>query len=369
MIKKIAFSTGLVIASIVLIFFGMVTYLSLIRVSDMSTQRRELIRIKEQYEDEYVPIDESIFVNFNLGDQDIRLNEIQMIASHNSYKKLGTKLGKFFVGLGDSFEEARAMEYHNDPLTDQLNLGIRSFELDIRNRNGIFEVTHVPLVDNSTNALNLQLAFEEVFLWSRNNPNHIPIILLLELKNDWMMLDPLMDDFTETELEALDVLIKDSFKTRLITPKNVIGTHLSLRDKIVEDGWPLLKNTLGKILVVLHPGSHTDMYVGMDPTFQTMAMFPAASNRDIYHDYTSFVVHNDPNVESINDLVSRNFIVRTRIDVNLKSVSLRYAKGVASGAQILTTDFHPGHNIKGTTHVAYLNDTYTVVKNRFLMGD
>ena len=47
-------------------------------------------------------------MNFELT-EDIKLNEIQMLASHNSYKKRGVPLGKLFIGLGDSFEEADAL--------------------------------------------------------------------------------------------------------------------------------------------------------------------------------------------------------------------------------------------------------------------
>ena len=87
---------------------------------------------------------------------------------------------------------------------------MRSFELDLRCRKGDFEVIHAPLMDNSSTCPRFELALEEILLWSLHNPGHIPLVFLLELKGDWMFLDPALHDFTSEELSRLDGMIKDT---------------------------------------------------------------------------------------------------------------------------------------------------------------
>jgi hypothetical protein len=365
--KKIMLVITITLGLIVLFFVGSITFFTLGRVHDLALQRRHLIEIRQWYNsDEFIKVEETEFVSFDINDPLLRFNEIQMLATHNSYKKMGSGLGKFFIGLGDSFDEAQSLKYSYNSITSQLNVGIRSFELDIRFRDDKFEVVHVPLVDNRSNATNLPLALEEINLWSKNHPKHIPIVILFELKNDWLILDPELKAFTPNSLEALDQTISTAFGSKLYSPKHIIGTHETLKDAVTIQGWPLLKNMLGKVIIVLHPGEFTQMYVDMDPNFTKMVMFPAAENMDIDHSYTSFIIHNDPNVDFIRSLVDQNFIVRTGIDKRLTYTEEQYTKAVASGAQILTTDFPPNHNFKSTNYIPYLETTYTVVVNKYI---
>lgn len=365
LIKKISMTLAITMGSLFLILVGLVIYFNLIRVVDINKQNKHIETLRALYDENHTTIDEQQFVSFDLKNNELRLNEIQLLATHNSYKKLGSGIAKIFVGLGDSFEEARALKYGNNDLTDQLNHGVRSFELDLRYRNGEFEVTHVPLVDNSSTAPKFYLALEEILLWSNNNPDHIPILVLLELKSDWMMLDPALSDFTEVELSMLDRAIKEVFGEKLFSPKEVIGSYADLNQAVTESGWPLLNDLLGKVIFILHPGKYTNTFVELNPDFTTMGMFPAASNTD--NSYASFIVHNDPDVALINSLVSRNYIVRTRLDSNLNVSTERFNNGLLSGAQILTTDFGPNHNFKNNDYVAYLKDKYLITTNTYLI--
>lgn len=81
----------------------------------------------------------------------------------------------------------------------------------------------MPLVDNSSNVPNFKLGLEEIKIWSDSNPDHIPLIFLLELKDDWMILDPALRDFSEAELKQLDNLLIPVFGDQLLTPADVIG--------------------------------------------------------------------------------------------------------------------------------------------------
>lgn len=366
-IKKLIKTTILILGIFIFFILGSILYLSSFRWFDLALQRRHLRLLSESYNASYEPINEENFLDFDPTDTTLRLNDIQLLASHNSYKKRGSLLGKFFIGLGDSFKEARKLQYGLNPLTTQLNDGIRSFELDMRYRKGRFEAVHVPLVDNSSQATNVQLALEEIDMWSDYNPDHIPIILLLELKNDWMMLDPALSDFDIDTLTLFDQMLRDIFGNKLLSPKDLISTHPTLNVAITTDGWPLLIDTLGKIIVVLHPGDYTDMYVSMDTTFQTQVMFPAASNTNTNNSYASFIVHNEPDVATIQGLVDQGYIVRTRVDDALVPDTTKLANGLESGAQILTSDFIPNHKIRRhSSYTAYLKNELTMILNTYL---
>jgi len=366
-IKKIFIGLAAAVGALVLIFIGLVVYFNLIRIVDISKQENHMEELRQLYSNQYTPVDEQQFVNFDLRANDLRLNEIQLLATHNSYKKYGSAIAKFLVGVVESFEEAESMKYGFNDLTDQLNHGVRSFELDLRYRSGDFEVTHVPLVDNSSTVPKFDLALEEIRLWSDHNPGHIPIIVLLELKGDWMILDPALSDFTGAELIELDDLIKEEFGDQLFTPADMIGSHDSLRQAVTKDGWPLLNDLLGQVIFFLHPGQYTEPFMQARPDFKTMGMFPAARDGD--SDYASFIIHNNPHdLEYINELVASNYIVRTRLDSSLQICPERFQNGLLSGAQILTTDFGPNHHVRDTDYVAYLKDRYLIITNTYLAG-
>lgn len=362
-IKAAGWALLITLGLAILFLSGLALYLSQIRVADIKEQAEHMAVLHTLYDKLYVPVEEQQFVSFDLDDSGLRLNEIQLLATHNSYKKMGSAIPKFLVGLVDR-AEAEAMKYEYSSLTDQLNHGVRSFELDLRCRKGELEVIHAPLADNSSTCPKFELALEEIALWSKHNPGHIPLLFLLELKGDWMFLDPASCDFTEKELSLLDGLIKERFGSKLFTPGEMVSPGETLNQAVLEKGWPRLSNLLGKVIFILHPGAYTDLYVSIDPTFSTMALFPAAQDSNLKNSYASFIVHNEPRVEAINELVLNNYIVRTRLDSGLTVDEQRFGRGLASGAQILTTDYGPSHNFEHTDYVAYLDQ-----KKRLVIGN
>ncbi|MCK7488445.1 MAG: Ca2+-dependent phosphoinositide-specific phospholipase C [Bacillus subtilis] len=230
----------------------------------------------------YEPIDEQSFVAFDMSDTTLRLNEIRMIASHNSYKKQGSPLGKLFVGLGDSWKEAAALQYDNPDLTFQLNSGIRSFELDVRYRLGDFEAVHVPLVDNSSTAVKLALAFQEIALWSEHNANHIPVILLIgnQVRLDDARSVPGLHRFARIAT-ARPTARRHVWRFAVHAggfARHV--RHLATSPRAPKAGRSF-SEMLGKVIVVMHPGRMTAEYAASDPDFNEIAMFPAVQNLDV----------------------------------------------------------------------------------------
>ena len=141
----------------------------------------------------------------------IRINQLQLIGTHNSYhialpEKNLNRIGLINRGLKDS------LEYTHRPLNEQLEeLGVRHFELDIfadpkgghysrKKAPGLlglnapvmfskemekpgFKVLHDSAVDYLTTTPTLVSALNEIKKWSINNPTHVPVFILLEMKD------------------------------------------------------------------------------------------------------------------------------------------------------------------------------------------
>ena len=359
--KKSLKITITTLSMLIILFLGIIIRLVLVRTIDINKQEKHMEMIRELYESgQHDDLDESTFVNFDLDNPSVKLDDIQTIASHNSYKKVGPAIGRFFVGLGDSFAEARALNYGYQSITDQLNLGIRSFEFDLRYRNGVFELTHVPLVDQSSQAVNFELVLEEIKLFSEHQ-THLPIIILVEVKDDWMMLDPFLDAFDQNALTLLDELISTKLQTYVYKPSHLIDETEVLSDVIMNDGWPVINDLLNQTIFVLHPGNYTAPYYEMDKTLQTQSMFIGSYYTEILPSYASFFVQNDVDVEKIKTLVDQHFMVRTRIDSNLYFSQSRFLDAMESGAQILTTDFSIGRSDLSIEDVIYLENSKTII--------
>lgn len=351
------------ILSVVVLFVLLVVRFFSIKIFDTQLQLRHMNQLVKYYESEsFTPIDEQTFIDFDMFDPNIKLNDIQMLASHNSYKKKAVPLGRLFVGLGDSFAEARALNYEYLSLTKQLELGIRSMEFDLRLRKDQFMLTHVPLVDNSSVAPLFDQALQEIKLYSDHNPNHLPIIILLEIKDDWMILDHALQKIDSNHLIKLNNLLRLRLDDHLFEPHMMMESGISLKETVQTTGWPSLSELLGKIIFVLHPGSFTNMYYELDPTLETLPMFIGAYKDQITEDYASFVVHNTPDVSSISNLVSQNFMVRTRIDSSLIFNESDFEQAKLSGAQILTSDFTVGRKDLSVSDMIYLPNQKMIIR-------
>jgi hypothetical protein len=176
------------------------------------------------------------------------------------------------------------------------------------------------------------------------------------------MLDPSLNDIKSSDLRELDDLISDTFGDDLITPSSVISNDLSLQASVQTHGWPLLSETLGKVMVVVHAGSFIESYVSLDPTFETLHMFPSVYSDQIELPYAVFVIENNPLSEMIPLLVQDNFMVRTRIDTELSYNDIERLSGIQSGAHILTSDFSIARKDITSNHIYYLDSSFTVRK-------
>ncbi|MBP3446420.1 MAG: hypothetical protein J6K64_03995 [Clostridia bacterium] len=334
-------------------------------------QDRHLEYLKnEYYTDSYVPCDEQKLADFNLEKaftEGVKLNEIAVMGTHNSYQLLGTLpkqgLMKTLQIISFGLVENKAV-FEMDTFTEQLEQGIRNLEIDIETVDDegdvSFIVTHKAIIDNVSSAYNLAKGLEEIAMWSDNNPGHLPVYLLIEPKDDVPSINNMKNFSLEYALE-LDKVLRQVLGDRLLTPQQVMGGYESFEEMRKADGWPALKQAAGKIIVLLHTCDVTQEYIDTDTSIKTQAMFPMLLFGDIDKPYASFILDNDPVIASENNkktVDENNLMVRTRADNYPDFSDERYKSADNCGSHIITTDY-PLRSVREKDHT-YTFGGYTI---------
>ncbi|KAA1258822.1 hypothetical protein LF1_13460 [Rubripirellula obstinata] len=305
----------------------------------------------------------------------LRLNQIQVIGTHNSYHLAPPKAVLAAIRLTDK-KSAEALDYSHKPIHYQLaEIGIRQLEFDIYadpdgglfanpvayqpNRNsqiadpnagGIlekpgFKILHSPDFDYRTNNATLVGALRQVHQFSKRNPNHVPILVLLELKHKVVGPSFLKTiRFDETLLDQVDAEIRSVFgENEMLTPDLVRGAYATLRDAVKKQGWPTLEECRGRVWFALdNTAVERTMYLSGHENLQDRVMFVSSP---IDHPTAAFVKINDPvrQFDQIVKAVKSGFIVRTRADAETRQArnndTRRRDKALGSGAQYISTDY------------------------------
>lgn len=311
-------------------------------------------------------------------DGDLRLNQIQVIGTHNSYHRAPPPaLLKWIALVGQS--SAAAFDYNHRPLPEQFSeLRIRQIELDVfadpqgghyatptfrqalkdsgedagpdPNADGMLDqpglkVLHVQDLDYLSTTPTFKLALRLIHDWSRVHPRHVPILVLVELKDERHALlptKPIMfnkDRVNEVDREILAAFPRD----RIITPDNVRGSHVSLKAAIAAQGWPRLEDARGKVLFALdNQDAIRDRYLEGHEGLRGRLMFASVDEGNAA---AAWFKINDvlSDFDRIQRLVRAGYVVRTRADSETLEArrhdTTRRDRAFASGAQWISTDF------------------------------
>lgn len=267
---------------------------------------------------------------FAAAEEALRINQIQFVGSHNSYKQ-AMHAADFQALQAQNPQAAAALEYEHLPLDQQLDLGMRVLEIDLfyQSASGAFPVGHVQQIDMNSHCADLLDCLAQVKHWSRAHPQHVPIWLMFNLKDQVIDGLPEPEPFTAQALKQLDEVFTAELAEQLIWP-----------DSIVERRWPTLDDARGKILLLLDEGgTKRDWYLKHSkPT-----MFANAPRQ---HPRAAVMVVNDPvsQQQEIQQLVRAGFMVRTRADANTVEAragdTRRRQAAFSSGAQAVSTDYY-----------------------------
>ena len=334
---------------------------------DRQSQQARLCALREAYETgSYTPVEEAAFFGGDLAaalNSGMRFNELQMIATHNSYQTPAVPAMQQLYGAVDKISGGHILHdagyYDAQTLTAQLNGGVRSLELDIearRTTDGVtFTCQHLPNIDASTNSYSLELALEEIRLWSEYNPDHLPLTLIIEPKI-WILPTLDMEPFLLRHMQTLDELLVRTLGERLYTPRDMLRGYDSFRQMRENNDWPTVASLRGKVLVLLHETVLSPLYVSRDKTTRSLAMFPMVRLFARNTDYAAFVLENDPKkIEKHAEALfqTEKLIVRTRADSfgNMDDATRQIA--LRCGAQMLSTDYPPLKENEGLAVFAF----------------
>ncbi|MFK4762023.1 Ca2+-dependent phosphoinositide-specific phospholipase C [Microbacterium sp. ZW T5_45] len=273
----------------------------------------------------------------------LRLDQIQTVATHNSYISRPNMVQNFLLGIGAPHRTA-ALQYAHPPLWDQLDAGVRSIELDVRvHTDGTFSISHAPVTANGGNSVDFLLALDEIALWSASHTGHLPISILLEFKADYAFLDWTLAEFEPEIFAALDDAISDRFGSSLMRPQALLGEANTLNDMALSHGWPTIGDTRGKVMFVMYPNEkYRALYEQRPLRDRTIFSSVDGLSQSADRDDVAFIIQDVPQATLIRELVTNGYIVRTRADTDLQISPDERDAALASGAQIVSTDF-PGY--------------------------
>lgn len=309
-------------------------------------------------------------------DKLVRLNQIQVIGSHNSYN-----LG--FAPSEEKFARARdpksyaSLEYHHAPLTAQLNGGVRQLEIDIvqdpqggrfahpkivelTKQAGLppdpdfdpqhdmekpgFKVIHIADLNQRSSCHLLTSCLREIRAWSQAHPQHVPLFLLIEAKRGNTPSIPgsvTAEPFTTGSFDALDREIRSVFPDQeMVLPDQVRGQFSTLEAAVLAGHWPTLAESRGKVVFLLDQHNDGPIYATGHPSLEGRVLF---TNADSGRPDAAFIEQNSGTPDKIDELVRKGYLVRARADEGTVAArnndTTRRDELLHSGAQMISTDY------------------------------
>ena len=330
----------------------------------------------------------------SFADDTLKMNQIQVIGTHNSYRRsLSPTTLAWLKKL--SPEMADALDYQHGSLKAQLDGGVRQLEIDIyadssgkryahprgvewekkagftpdadqsdaTDKQGTdFKVMHIVDIDQRSSCEPLRQCLTLVKEWSDAHPNHLPVYIDLETKQDVPLPGGKLpftqpEQFTKATYDKLDAELLSVFgRENILTPDDVRGSYATLEEAVLKRGWPALAFGRGKVVFTFDRPHDTARYVAGHPALRGRVVFtngrpgdPDAAFTEANEGFVgkagngSAAVDNAAALQTIQSLVKKGYLVRTRSDANTVEARqgdvTRRETAFQSGAQIISTDY------------------------------
>jgi len=309
-------------------------------------------------------------------DRVVRINQIQVIGSHNSYHAGFAPSERAYLEK-NAPKTLSGLDYSHATLSAQLTGGVRQLEIDVfRDTKGGrfahpkivkqvaaaglpadpdfdpehemdkpgFKVLHVQDVDQRSRCHTLVKCLTDVKAWSKAHPGHLPIFLIIETKEGPLkgMPDAVQTEpFTAAAFDELDAEIRSVFSAgEMIVPDQVRGKAKTLPEAIGRGGWPTLESARGKVVFLMDQRPVEALYVQGHPALRGRVLFTNAVEGA---PDAAFTEENSGSAAEIDALVKKGYIVRTRSDEPTeqarKNDTARRDLVLGTGAQIISTDY------------------------------
>lgn len=316
----------------------------------------------------------------------IRMNETQVIGTHNSYhREISSREQATYDALISTPGDYQSfLAYSHARITKQFEQqDVRGLELDLFSdpQGGLYaepavraqlglgplpdpawqqpgaKTFHIADLDYNTTCVRFVSCLEQVRGWSEASPDHVPLLIMLELKRSDARAvaaggvdAPAWD---ASALNSLDAEIRSVFgEDEMITPDDVRRPGRTLEESVLRNGWPTLRRSRGQVVFLLDnepivdtdkPNPIREAYTAGRLSLEGRVIFTNAVPGD---PDAAFLKRNDPlgaNTEQIQDLVRAGYLVRTRSDLPLATVrsgsTAQLEAALRSGAQLVSTDF------------------------------
>lgn len=308
--------------------------------------------------------------------QGLKLNELQVIGSHNSYKSaMAPEMLEYLENINPA--SSKSLEYAHISLEDQLDLGLRNLELDvfhdpqggryahprgleiIQAKGGSLsdfdsakslskpglKLFHVQDLDFQSHYLLFADALRALKAWSKAHPEHSPVFVLINAKDGNIPGTQPTLPFTAAALDSIDLEIRTHLGLeKLITPDLVRGEFTHLEAAVLAGNWPPLDDVRGRFLFVLDENEEKiDRYLSVKPELKGAVFFV---NKKEGNPTAGFRIINDPikNEAYIQELVRKGYMIRTRADSDTREARkedyTKFESAKASGAQVISTDYY-----------------------------
>lgn len=335
------------------------------------------------------------------GFDDLRINKVQIIGSHNSYKRaIDTAL--FSLLRQKNPGAARGLEYSHIGLADQMNLGLRNLEIDVyadekggkyahpkgleweaaahppaydpegeMNQPG-FKCFHVQDLDFRSNCPTFAGCLRQLKAWSDAHKDHYPIYVTMNAKDEEIKVPgfTVPEKFTPEVFDRLDKELLDNLGPEyLIRPDDIRGNYPTLEAAVLAGHWPMMGQARGKFIFILdESGEHRDSYISHHPSLKGRVLFtdsPAGTPE------AAFMIINNSKKDQdrIREMVKKGYMVRTRADSDTEEARTNdkssFQAACASGAQIITTDYYYKSTFFASDYSVQFEDGKYIRKDAF----
>ncbi len=312
------------------------------------------------------------------------INQIRVLASHNSYKCLPESgvirfLNRVQFALPGGLNP-NEMDYGHVSLEEQLDtFHIRGLELDVYAdpKGGAFykrrlpffiwgpqqksledgllvpgiKILHIKDVDYQSNVQTWKEAMFRLKNWSDAHPDHSVVFVNIEVKSESpggssalmrMLGFKRAPEFDDLALKELSDVALENLGHRLFTPADLRGEYPILKARISQVGWPTVEETKSKFIFILE-GLSTELQQQVLSKEYCSPFFYYGSEE---HPEVVFVLKNNSRSqeEEIKRCVTSGLMVRTRADEGTyesrKEDYSGWEAAIRSHAQIISTDYY-----------------------------
>lgn len=289
------------------------------------------------------------------------------------------------------------LEYMFPPIEAQLRAGLRSleFDLNVDHDGGRFlsplpyrmlreqgerelaplysealaepglKVMHMVDVDFRSHCPTFRLCLRQVRTWSDANPGHTPVFILLEPKFQGLTQAArapgatALDPFDARAFAEMDAAIAEIIgRERVITPDDLRGDHPTLEAAALAGAWPTLEQARGKLVfLMIVPGLNLETfapYMQDRPNLEGRMAF-VQGRPGMPHAAFLMIDNALTHAREIPELVRKGYLVRSRADIDTGEArtgdTTRRDAALASGAQIISTDYPFAPNLFGNAYV------------------